>query len=421
MGKRRNRKSSARSKATAEVADEEKWTYDPSTYDFFFELNSEWPCLTFDLLSEESDAQINPPFSLAFLSGTQADKPHKNQILLGKVSNMHKRRSKTEGESDDSSDDDDDDDDEKEPKFHSYIAKHHGTVNRIRAAPQREASLAALWSDTGVFEFIRYGAPSALESSLPKDNWIQTLQNYQDPAGEGYAVSWSSLSAGHLLCGNCAGYIRWWQPSTETASTFVLDLQPFQGHQASVEDLQWSPVEPTVFVSCSVDQSIRFWDTRLGKHNALAMERAHSSDINVLSWNPIDTHLLVSGDDEGIFQVWDLRTVSSSKEESTSPVAKFQFHKGPIVAIEWSPFESSSLVCASGDGKISFWDLSLEADQDEESEQLMDEKWKDIPPQLLFLHEGQTEPKDVHWHSQVPGLMMSTGANGFHIFKPENI
>ncbi|EME29763.1 Glutamate-rich WD repeat-containing protein 1 [Galdieria sulphuraria] len=420
MGKRKQAKSPAKAKSLVEETAEENLTYDPSTYDFFFELDSEWPCLTFDFLSGESNAQTTQPFSVGFLSGTQADKPHKNQILFAKISNIFKRRPKTESESDES-----DDEDEQEPHFYSYTHKHRGTVNRIRVAPQQEASLAALWSDTGVFEFIQYGSLSALESSDRKGDLIQLLQNYEDPMGEGFSISWSPLSFGHLVCGNCVGNIRWWLPSSETGSSFVVNTQPFEGHQNSVEDLQWSPVEPTVFVSSSVDQSIRFWDTRLGKHCALVMERAHASDINVLSWNPIDTHLLVSGGDEGIFQVWDLRTLSTEQgsQNPTSPVAKFDFHKSPIVAIEWSPFESSSLVCAAADGRISFWDLSLEADQDEESEQAMnlDEKWKDVPPQLLFLHEGQKDPKDVHWHPQIPSFTMSTGFNGFHIFKPENI
>ena len=48
--------------------------------------------------------------------------------------------------------------------------------------------------------------------------------------------------------------------------------------------MQWSPTEPDVFASCSVDGHIAIWDTRVGK-SALTSFKAHNADVNVISWN----------------------------------------------------------------------------------------------------------------------------------------
>jgi ribosome assembly protein RRB1 len=72
--------------------------------------------------------------------------------------------------------------------------------------------------------------------------------------------------------------------TTKAQSNYTADRIPFVGHTSSVEDLQWSPTEKNVFASASVDQTVRIWDTRNKKKDALCV-KAHDTDVNVIAWN----------------------------------------------------------------------------------------------------------------------------------------
>lgn len=76
---------------------------------------------------------------------------------------------------------------------------------------------------------------------------------------EGYALDWSPVLAGRLASGDCRSRIHVWEPAP--GGRWAVG-PAFRGHQGSVEDLQWSPSEETVFASASVDKTIRIWDTR---------------------------------------------------------------------------------------------------------------------------------------------------------------
>lgn len=75
------------------------------------------------------------------------------------------------------------------------------------------------------------------------------------------------------------------------------------------------------------------------------------------------------------------------------------------------------------DNSLAVWDLALERDPEEEASMApqaaaMDQ---DTPPQLLFLHAGMTDPKELHWHPQIPGMLATTAADCFNMFKPSNV
>jgi len=98
-------------------------------------------------------------------------------------------------------------------------------------------------------------------------------------------------------------------------------------------------------------------------------------------------------------------------------VASFNWHQAPVTSIEWHPTEDSIFAASGADDQVTLWDLAVEQDDDEMTNSAGDQSEQDIPPQLLFVHQGQKDVKEVHWHPQIPGAVISTALDGFNIFK----
>lgn len=143
----------------------------------------------------------------------------------------------------------------------------------------------------------------------------------------------------------------------------------------------------------------------------LTASDAHTADINVISWNPKENQFMISGGDDGLLHVWDLRQFGS---DGASPVATFKQHTAPVTTVEWHPTDATVFASGGADDQIAQWDLSVEADHAEEPQ---DNVLAKLPPQLLFIHQGQSDIKELHWHPQCPGIMVSTAHSGFNVFR----
>lgn len=142
----------------------------------------------------------------------------------------------------------------------------------------------------------------------------------------------------------------------------------------------------------------------------LTASGAHTADINVISWNPKESQFMVSGGDDGLLCIWDLRQFGP---DGASPVATFKQHTGPVTTVEWHPTEATVFASGGADDQIAQWDLSVEADTEEPQDSVLAK----LPPQLLFIHQGQSDIKELHWHPQCPGTMISTAHSGFNVFR----
>jgi len=310
---------------------------DDSVYIMRHTMNVNWPCLSFDILRDNlGDERQRYPATAYIVGGTQADVAKNNELIIYKMSSLHKTQ-KDNGmlfklfeavtnsgsyTADSDQDDDDDDDALDEDAVLEYKSiPHVGGVNRTRAQPLPAGSPlspvsqpyhVASWAETGKVHIWNVRPLiEALEVPGYVYNRAQvpTFTVNSHGRAEGFAMDWatSGSTSLRLLTGDAHANIYL---TTSSPSGFNALSRPFQSHTSSVEDIQWSPSEPTVFASCSVDQSIQVWDVRSkGRKSVAGIMNAHESDVNVISWNRMTSYLLVSGGDEGGIKTWDLRNV----------------------------------------------------------------------------------------------------------------
>jgi ribosome assembly protein RRB1 len=400
------------------IPEGEKLDYDSSAYDMLHRLNMEWPCLTFAFAHDNLGEQRTKfPMTAYAVAGTQAESASQDRIVCAKMSQLAKTRHDEDSESDD---DDSDDEADVDPIVEVQMVPHEGSVNRLKLMPQANSShICATWSSTGKVHIYDLSAPLA-NLAAPGSANPQSLERAQRPAftfsghtDEGFALDFSMAKPGALASADCASALHVWQP--REGGSWAVDPEPYRGHTASVEDVAWSPVEANVLMSCGCDSTVRVWDVRRKGGSALTVDEGHGQDVNVISWNKTVNYLVVTGCDDGSFRVWDLRSFSGGE-----PVAKFHWHRAAITSVEWSPLESSSLAVTGEDHQLTLWDLALESDPDAEAAHVGRDDLADLPPQLYFVHQGQRDIKEVHWHKQLPGVLGSTAGDSFHIFKPAN-
>ena len=397
---------------------------DSSAYQMLHTLTTTWPCLSFDIIRDFlGDNRKSYPATLYAVAGTQAEsrRAKDNQMLVMKLSGL----SRTNREQDEeSSDEDSDDEEDAEPILETKSLPLGSTTNRIRAhqIPRADSSKTATTLVATMLEnaevqlhditphLTSFDTPGTIltpQQSRP----LTTLRMHKS---EGYAVAWSPLNPqGKLITGDNDGKIF---VTSCVDGKWATDSRPFTGHAGSVEDLQWSPNERNVFASASSDGTIKIWDVRSKSHSPAISVTVSKTDVNVLSWSQQTPHLLATGAEDGEWAVWDLRQwkpLSNAKANDNNstpkPVASFNFHKEQITSLEWHPTDDSIVAVAAGDNTLTLWDLAVELD-DEESRDTADVK--DVPPQLLFVHFMENV-KECHWHPQIPGMVVGTGAGGF--------
>jgi ribosome assembly protein RRB1 len=419
--------------------------FDNEAYEMLHRSRVEWPCMTIDFLIPENfyppigglyeksksySTKDEYPYSCYLVGGAQTNTQN-GYLYYMKWYNMHK--TKYDDDPDKGADSDEEEGEEPFLKFERVQIK--GNVNRLKT--MKNSYLTGLWSDSPSVDIVdlRQLITDLEESNEKmKESLEYGLTNKENNIGnkkrklnaknvvvksfsrnqEGFGIEWSPIMPGVLAAGGQDRKIEIYYPKDETCSDWVQSnnlsySDTLKGHTKSVEDIIWSPLQQYVLASCSVDRSVRFWDLRTDKSNQpIIIEKAHESDVNCISWNNFCEFLVASGGDDGAFKVWDIRYISNG------PISNVQWHKGPITAISWDPFEDTQIAVSSEDNRLSIWDFSVEPDDN----QLFDASNNEIPQQLVFLHQGQENIKDLKFHPIYKDFIVSTAENGINVFKP---
>lgn len=388
---------------------------DPTVYEMLHNVNMPWPSLTLDVLPDALGSERRAfPATVYVATATQAAKAKDNELLAMKLLLLGKTLVK-----DDDEEEEDDDDEDYEPVMTSELLPLRSTTNRVRVSPHAATTgeyLTAAFEESG--EVLIYDlAPQMKAFDTPGYMIPKAAKRAQHTVRvhgnvEGYGLDWLPLlNTGALLTGDVLGRIHLTQRTTLSWAT---DKTPFTASGASIEDLQWSTGENTVFALAGTDGYVRIWDTRLKKHKPVISVAASTTDVNVISWSTKISHLLALGHDDGSWSVWDLRAFG---KDAPAPVAHYDFHKAPVTLIAFNPLDESIVAVSSEDNTVTLWDLAVEADDEEIAQQKRDAaELSDIPPQLLFVH-WQRDVKDVRWHAQIPGCLVLTGGDGLNVWK----
>ncbi len=91
------------------------------------------PCLSFDVLQDQlGDNREEFPHTMYLVAGTQADKALANNVIVMKMSNLHKTKKEKEEDEEEGSDSESEEDEDEKPELETAMIKHNGGINRIR-------------------------------------------------------------------------------------------------------------------------------------------------------------------------------------------------------------------------------------------------------------------------------------------------
>ncbi|KAI3898062.1 hypothetical protein MKW92_002359 [Papaver armeniacum] len=176
----------------------------------------------------------------------------------------------------------------------------------------------------------------------------------------------------------------------------------YQGHDDTVEDVQFCPSSTQEFCSVGDDSCLILWDARTGTSPTVKVEKAHNADLHCVDWNRHDENLILTGSADNSVRMFDRRNLTA--DGVGAPVYKFEGHKAAVLCVQWCPDKASVFGSAAEDGFLNVWDH----DKVGKKKERVGTRMPNSPPGLFFQHAGHRDKVvDFHWNTSDPWTIVS--------------
>ncbi|KAL0397003.1 UNVERIFIED_CONTAM: WD-40 repeat-containing protein MSI4 [Sesamum calycinum] len=156
----------------------------------------------------------------------------------------------------------------------------------------------------------------------------------------------------------------------------------FQGHEDTVEDVQFNPSSAQEFCSVGDDSCLILWMQELA------------------------CPLLLRSADNSV-RMFDRRNLTSGGVGS--PVHIFEGHTAAVLCVQWSPAKATVFGSAAEDGLLNIWDHGKIG----KVENYAEAGDSSYPPGLFFRHAGHRDKVvDFHWNAADPWTIVSVSEDG---------
>lgn len=249
--------------------------------------------------------------------------------------------------------------------------------------------------------------PSLLQRRLVRQgNGILELHRRKKIQSSGIgAVNWMDLDAEegrYLLCAASDGCVYLYdmdrsngeddmgmnvhQPlcstasAAETLSVHATQRIPCSGHTASILSIQYYPFDRGMYVTASLDKTVKLWDTSIME---AATEYRLGSAVHAIGMSKVSTNhcLIAAGTASG--------QISLCNIESGASICTLNEHRSPVGALKWHPADEWILMSGAHDGKIKMWDIRK-------------------PASIITLHHGGTTNDQHHTNSGADSQLTRT-------------